>query len=591
MSDFGDCEHISMTELAALRSERDSAAEQVSRRLTLERALAEVSQRITCGAEFDYDQALAVLGAAVDVHRVRVFRFRDNLVRVDNVLEWCAEGVKPQQAMLQDLQSNHFGWWLDKMKRGEDVIINDLTALPPEAASERRLLEMQGARSVLAVRLTDTAGKLDGFIGFIDEARARHWSPDDVRILRVASELFSIAFAHEHFERELKRKNEALTAALSAKSDFLSIVSHELRAPLTVILGHADVLLQQGDFSDRLQERTSLQAIQRNALKLRMQIGDLLTLAAADHEQIKLQLRPVPVLTLLRELVYDYEQTTLDKPVLFDLQGNDIEIWADAERLRQVLDNLVDNAIKFSEKSAEIELHIGRVGHFGVLTVSDHGVGISAAYLPRALDRFSQQRPVLTRSHQGCGLGLAIVEELITMMGGRVELSSQEGLGTRVTISLPVAESNVGVGAGTAADPGRITVREPLGQRPRVVVIDDDPEALDLIAAILEPDFDVAVFRSSQQAMEHLGQYAADLVLLDWMMPVMDGLSMLKHLKTAAKTVEIPVVFISGKADEPSIQLALESGAQAYLVKPFTYNALREEVARWVQVAVRSTGT
>ncbi|HDS29571.1 MAG TPA: PAS domain-containing sensor histidine kinase, partial [Firmicutes bacterium] len=240
-------------------------------------------------------------------------------------------------------------------------------------------------------------------------------------------------------EKEILEKNKALEDALTVKTEFLSMVSHELRTPLVPILGYAEVLLEGGLGELPVEAVRPVQAIKDRAEDLARLIDDLLLLSRLERGKIKIDIKPMSIFEHLHEIIVDYESVDHDKPAEIEWIGDDFDIMVDHTRFHQVMRNLIDNSFKYSLESVNIMIKTKKEGKFGVISISDNGIGISETDLPKVFDRFYQAEPIDTRSHQGAGLGLSITKELIEMMGGTIGVESEVGKGSTFTIKLPLA--------------------------------------------------------------------------------------------------------------------------------------------------------
>ncbi len=241
-------------------------------------------------------------------------------------------------------------------------------------------------------------------------------------------------------EEEIKKKNLELEAALKVKSEFMSMISHELRTPLVPIVGYSELLLD-GSMGEVPEEAIGpLKAISSCAEDLTTLIEDLLTLSTMERGKLRINMESVSVGKHISEMATDYQQMVHVKPVAIEWVGDDFVVTADHTRFHQVLRNLIDNAIKYSEESVEISISTETRDDFCCISVADNGLGISEEHLPYIFDRFYQAENVDTRVHSGSGLGLAVTKEMTEAMGGRITVESEAGKGSTFTVALPLAD-------------------------------------------------------------------------------------------------------------------------------------------------------
>ncbi len=391
---------------------------------------------------------------------------------------------------------------------------------------------------------------------------------------------------------ELKRA-EKLQASLEVKAEFLSMISHELRTPLVPIIGYSELILS-GTFGDVPRDfREPLETIYSRAGALRNLIDDILQLSHIQHRTLQVRNQPIEVSRFLADAIKPFEEIDQGKPISIKLEAAEFTVSADPERLRQVIENLIENSIKYSKEEVEIVVRALTENGNGKIEVSDNGIGIAADKIPYIFERFYQVEDVHTRSHQGAGLGLAIAKELVEKMGGSIAVESESGVGSTFTVSLQLAPSESGRNAefadSEALEPHSET--SPGTDRPgarTVLVIDDDPYIGDLLRKMLGEQYDVRVARSTGEGLNIVRKSEIDLILLDWMLPGADGLSLLVSLKSDDATREIPVVFVTGKAEAEVVEQGIQAGASGFITKPFERKRLLESVEAALNAPVES---
>ncbi|MBX2816902.1 MAG: response regulator [Saprospiraceae bacterium] len=367
------------------------------------------------------------------------------------------------------------------------------------------------------------------------------------------------------------------------KTEFFTNISHELRTPLTVIKGMADQI--EADPENWLDRGVNL--IRKNTddlLDLVNQILDLHKLESGNMKTNWVQRDIVPYLSYIAEvfqplahqagLAFEYEESV--SSLIMDV---------DQEKLQRVLFNLLSNAIKFTPSGGKVGLRIFVEEEHLVLVVWDTGIGIRREILDRIFDRFFQAKENFHNVKIGTGIGLALVRELISLMGGSIEVTSAPEEGSDFRLLLPIHQESKPVGQDIDLSAISVPVIEreikyslensPVQKDlPRVLVVEDSPDIAEYLTACLEEYYQVSTAPNGQEGLDAAIEHVPDLVISDVMMPRMTGLEFCTRLKTDTRTSHIPVVLLTAKADEVSRIEGLQTGADAYLTKPFNRQEL-----------------
>lgn len=399
-----------------------------------------------------------------------------------------------------------------------------------------------------------------------------------------------------HLSFELERRNRELASLNQQRTDFFSNISHELRTPLTLILAPVQELLQKGQaLPDAL--ATRLGVVRDNAFRLLKLVNELLDLIKLEEGQNSLQQVPLDLNRLLSGLVDGMVH-------LADAKGVDLErslcpghllVRGDTRAMEKVLVNLLSNAIKFTPQGGRVEVRALAREAEAVIQVSDTGIGIRAEDQELVFERFRQGDASTTRRYRGTGLGLALVKEMTERMGGRVELKSEVGSGTCMTVRLPllndgaVIDLSPEVQDGDAIEElhriadrrGGLVVEEPDymdpwasrtqdPEHPTVLVVEDEPDMRRYLTEILSGDYQVMQARDGREGLRLALEREPDLIVLDLMLPEMDGLEVCRRIRTEAKPRPSRIMLLTARADEQSKLTALENGANDFLTKPFS---------------------
>ena len=386
--------------------------------------------------------------------------------------------------------------------------------------------------------------------------------------------------------RELDTARREAEAANRAKDEFVAMISHELKTPLNAILGWARLL--RSEPLGGVNHARAIETIVRNAKAQARIIEDLLDLSRITTGKVNLALVPIEPAKVVEAAIEAARPQAEIKSIRLAcaLDPTTGPVLADAGRLQQVVSNLLANAIKFTPGGGSIEVQIERVAGHVRIQVRDTGRGISPEVLPSIFVRFRQADPTSRREHDGLGLGLAIVANLVELHGGRVHAESLgEGKGATFTVELPLAEGAVEASApesrGTSDGSATKIARELEGIR--VLVVDDEPDTREVIKAVLEHfGADVVLAGSAAEALAALERSLPDVILSDISMPGEDGYDLVRQVKAleARRGVQLPVAALTALSGERDRARVREAGFLMHLTKPIEPARLVAAVAR-----------
>jgi len=390
-------------------------------------------------------------------------------------------------------------------------------------------------------------------------------------------------------------RNARMTAqrATRLKDEFLATLSHELRTPLSAILGWTQVLIRGEASKGPDEHKRAIEVIDRNARAQVKLIDDLLDLSRVMTGKLRLDLHQVSFAGIVEAAVDSAKPSADVKGIrLKAILGSSQDIVsADSARLQQVVWNLLTNAIKFTPKGGQVQVLLQRVNSHLELSVSDTGIGIPANYLPHVFDRFSQKDSSTTRAFGGLGLGLAICKQLVELHGGAIRAASQgEGKGATFSVQLPLSivqlhnQSAPRIHPTAETQPGEM-VSLPRLEGVHVFVVDDEPDARDLLRTVLEDQgAKVTSFASAEDALAALKTSKPTVLVCDIGMPQMDGYQLIRTLRAAESRRErIPALALTAFARAEDRKRSLIAGYQAHLAKPFDVGELILVVADLVE--------
>jgi len=413
------------------------------------------------------------------------------------------------------------------------------------------------------------------------ENRAAPIKTNDGRTAGVVMVFRDITVRRALHAKERRARHEA-EEANRAKDEFLAMLSHELRTPLSSILGWATIL-KSGDLPlDKASH--ALEVIERNARMEAQLVESLLDLSRISAGKLKLAMEPLDLSAVVMAAVDSLRPTADAKGVILDARpfGEPIGINGESARLQQVFSNLLSNAIKFTPREGRVQVQSTRLGSQVQIQIVDDGEGISPEFLPHVFDRFRQADSAAGRARGGLGLGLAIVRELVHAHGGTVVASSPgTDQGSTFTVTLP-APAVVQPNKETAT--GGTDAEEPSISKLRVLVVDDDNDARELIGLTLESRGAVVLQASSaREAIEFIRRDAPDVLVSDIAMPQEDGYAMIRKLRAAEREQQrkhLPAIALTAYASASDREQAFVAGYDQHLAKPVHQRELTRAIAK-----------
>ena len=364
---------------------------------------------------------------------------------------------------------------------------------------------------------------------------------------------FSDVTERRRGEEALRTAKEAAETANRTKSDFLARMSHELRTPLNSVIGFANILLKNKSSNLLVQDLAFLQRILENGKHLLLLINDILDLSKIEAGKVQLETESVDLRELILSTVHQFDSMVKGGDIELKVQMPDAvdPLVTDPARLRQVLINLIGNAVKFTERgnvTVKVETQPGSQRAYRIAVI-DTGIGIPDDRLDAIFDAFEQADSSTTRKYGGTGLGLPISRALCELLGYRLSVRSRIGAGTQFTIDMISDQPTEADSAGAATSTALERPPRQLGnRRARILVIDEDADARQLLRELLaERATEVHTATDGQDALNILRDFEPDIVITDLLMPVMDGLTFLEIFRGTPRFQHVPVIVVSAK--------------------------------------------
>ncbi len=373
----------------------------------------------------------------------------------------------------------------------------------------------------------------------------------------------------ERSREEMRRQKLAAERANQAKSDFMSQVSHELRTPLNAILGFAQLMAMDQDTPLPTTHRDRLDVLQHSARRLLGLIDQLLQIGRIEQGKRTLKPKSVEVRVVAKRCIDALHLMALERRIDVSLEIDESQqatVRADPEALEQVLTNLLSNAIKYNRERGRVRIRFVAEGE-GRITIDDTGKGFTDSQLGRLFEPFNRLAAARTQV-PGTGLGLVITKQLVQAMGGKLEVASEAGKGSRFTVSLPLGRRVRNAVSETM--PLDLPSQWDTGMRYSVLYIEDDEINQVLMDQVFstQPDWDLHTASNGAEGISLARRQQPQLVLLDMNLPDMTGAEVFKHLKADPRTRHIPCVAVSADALPDQIARAQEAGFEDYWTKP-----------------------
>jgi signal transduction histidine kinase len=409
--------------------------------------------------------------------------------------------------------------------------------------------------------------------------------------------------------RHLNQSYEQLAEMDRLKSAFFANISHELRTPLTLIISPIEEILHAAAALPG-KTREALSTARSNALRLLKLISDLLDIVRLEEGRAELRREPIDLSVFVPAMADSMRHLATVKGLKLQVQadGQQLIVQGDSSGLEKVVLNILTNAIKFTPKDGSITVRLGREDNLAVVEIEDTGIGIPQQSLPHIFDRFHQVDGSTTRKYQGVGIGLALARDLAQQHGGRLTARSQLGKGTTFRIELPIDASRSVAFAAPA--PKSAETVDPIADIYRaanrsvsmpaeaaapaevvgtgnhlVLVVDDESDMRRFLVDALKKDNKVVQAADGLAGLELVRAKKPDLVVLDLMLPGMDGLDVCKQVKSDPATKNTKIVLLTARVDEQSKLTALERGADDFLTKPFSTLELQTRLANLLRSA------
>jgi signal transduction histidine kinase/DNA-binding response OmpR family regulator len=436
------------------------------------------------------------------------------------------------------------------------------------------------------------------------ERTKRMWTTIIAIVTFLASILIMFAFYRSY--KHKKEANRLLTEMDELKNKLYSNITHELRTPLTLILGPLEQMLSSD--TEKAPSHKQVKMMRKNANSLLSLVNQMLDLTKIDAKNMKLELVEEDINKFLRTRFVAFASLAEQKSINYQLgllNEKNVRIF-DSSKLEKIINNLVSNAVKFTGNNGKISCFV-KFPHPDTLEliVEDDGKGIPQDELHRIFDRFHQVKPTGEMINLGTGIGLSLTKELVELMHGKITVESEVGRGSKFMVTIPLGKAHLNDGEYqmiqilNSKNHENSEIKEPLESSedsetfndsnngkesfPHVLIVEDHADIREFVAENLKNSFFVEQAENGKKGLDSAIKNIPDLVITDIVMPEMDGIELCSNLKTDERTSHIPVVMLTGKSGIHDRLKGLETGADAYLTKPFNLKELRLQVVKLIE--------
>lgn len=429
----------------------------------------------------------------------------------------------------------------------------------------------------LALDVADTNRNLAKQLQENDELSAKSLEQEQEKTKLIAEQAEQLEKTVAERTEQVRAQAERLREMDEAKSRFFVNLTHEFKTPLTLIANPANELLKQTQTEEGKQYA---HYILQNSNRLLQLINQMLDLSKLESGQLEIHAESLEIVNWLETHVQQYHSLAEQQQIDLSFSSNVNQLWmaADLDKLEKIVQNLLSNALKFTDHQGRVTITLDKVeSNRLAIRVADTGIGIPRHKLPYVFDRFYQVDASDTRAREGAGVGLALTKELTELLGGSISVESTEGHGTTFVVSLPYTEVPERQQKTTALPQERVPqsldtdgiTSEVDDELPVVLVVEDNTDLRNFIRLSLAGDYAVITASDGAEGIDTALGQVPTLVITDLMMPKKDGYQVCHALKTDERTSHIPVIMLTAKADQDSRIQGIETGADAYLAKPF----------------------
>ncbi len=549
-------------------------------------------------------QALMKLGKFSHTDHCYIFIFSADLSKMNNSYEWADSGIEPHIANFEEIQSSALPNLMNSLNKLKNIIVSNVDSIPDNIL-EKKILTLQEVKSFLAVPMIYKK-QLVGFIGQDTVTKQRVWSHIDIELLKSISNILTMALEHkksdndlinakhdaEEINYQLKKANKLATnmfhqaeKANRAKSEFLANMSHEIRTPMNGVIGMAS-LLESTELTEKQDEYAS--TIKSSAFSLLKIINDILDFSKIEAGRLDLEKIDFNLYTTIEDIISIFNIQAKNRKIALNYKIDPAVssfLIGDPGRLRQVLNNLISNAIKFTDKGeVSLEINLEKDKGNGYITlqfaVIDTGIGISKEKINSLFDPFKQADSSTTRKYGGTGLGLSISRQIVEMMGGNLSATSKSSKGSKFSFTAVFKKQSLEkkVVKTTSNKENKTYIESLKGSR--ILVVDNNSQSRDTLIEMLK--FWGCIYSEAPKALDALDKLHKanengkpfNIAIITMLLPETNGETLGRMIKGNSILESTKLVMITPVGNIGDVQRLEKTGFSGYLVKPVKHSEL-----------------
>ena len=535
------------------------------------------------------NSTLEKVGNFLKIDRCYVLKFDEDYTLVDCTHEWSLLESKSMKSLIQNQSTFMFSDWLEKLKDGKYIYIPKLSEYDFKFEIQKKMMLEREIKTRILFPI-HMSGTLLAVLSLDSTKQEKEWNPTEIQMCQIFSRLYSNIYQRHRTELELILAKEKAEQANKAKSSFLANMSHEIRTPMNAVIGFTELLSKIIDDEKQKIYVNNIKVAGHSLLTL---INDILDLSKIETGKMEIKKAPLNPISLFQEISDIFKLRTFKKKVEFIADIDEtlpLELLSDEVRIRQILLNLIGNAVKFTEEgyvkfSAIRRDSSNKKGFINLdLIVEDSGIGIPASSHKLIFDSFKQQEEHNSRKYGGTGLGLSITKKIVKLMNGQILLRSRKGYGSSFLIRLKNIEIVQELQVERKEEKESFGFNNVVFQKATILIADDvtfNREVLKELFSTTKLNIIEAV--NGQEALLSAQENRPDLILMDIRMPVMDGFESAKRIKQIPELNDVPVIALTASVLKHDVEKIMKGNFSGYLSKPVDFSKLFEVVSKYIK--------